>query len=151
MRLIWFIKVLSFLQYKFNYMNKISLAGCVITDGNKILLIRRIKTGWYELPGGKIENVETAEETAIREIKEELCVDIKIVKKIGQKDFVEKGYTMSYSWFSASILNNQKPTIGEPERFDEIKYIVFEKLKEIKLSPNMENLVKELESGNVSV
>ncbi len=67
-------------------MKKISLAGCVLIKENKILLLNRIKTGWYELPGGKIEDNETPEQTAVREIKEELCCDVNIIKHLGKKD-----------------------------------------------------------------
>ena len=132
-------------------MNKISLAGCAIIKDHKILLIRRIKTGWYELPGGKIENGETAESTAVREIKEELCSDIKIVCELGKKDFIENGYSMSYTWFQASLLNEQQPAIGEPERVDDLKYIELDKLKEYRLSPNMLNFTGELELGNIEL
>jgi 8-oxo-dGTP pyrophosphatase MutT (NUDIX family) len=132
-------------------MEKISLAGCAIIEDRKILLLRRIKTGWYELPGGKIENGETAESTAIREIKEELCSDIKIVCELGKKDFIENGYSMSYTWFQACLINDQRPTIGEPERFDDLKFIELAKLKEYKLSPNMLNFTNELELGNIEL
>jgi 8-oxo-dGTP diphosphatase len=133
-------------KVKLFFMDKMSLAGCAIIKENKILLIRRTKTGWYELPGGKIEVEETAEETAKREIKEEICVDIKIINQLGQKDFSENDYTLSYTWFQAEILNDQEPTIGEPEKFDDLKYIELKKLKDFKLSPNMENFVEELET-----
>ncbi len=53
-------------------MDKIVLAGCIILKGDAILLLNRKKTGWYELPGGKIDENESAEATAIRELKEEL-------------------------------------------------------------------------------
>jgi 8-oxo-dGTP pyrophosphatase MutT (NUDIX family) len=45
-------------------MKKITLAGCVILQNSAILLLHRIKTDWYELPGGKINGGETPEETA---------------------------------------------------------------------------------------
>lgn len=126
-----------------------SLSGCAIIEDGKILLIRRTKTGWYELPGGKIENNETAESAAVREIKEELCSDIKILSELGKKDFNENGYSISYTWYQACILGNQQPKIGEPEKFDDLKYIELGKLREYKLSPNMSNFVNELESGNI--
>lgn len=130
-------------------MDKISLAGCAIIKENKILLIRRIKTGWYELPGGKIENGETAEETAQREIKEELCVEIRLINQLGQKDFSENGFVLSYTWFQADFLDSQLPAIGEPEKYDDLRYIELDNLKDFELSPNMENFVKELQLGNI--
>ena len=81
-------------------MNKIYLAGCVFIHNNNILLIKRIKTGWYELPGGKIEKEETPEETAKREIKEELSANIELIGRVGSKDFTENGHSMSYVYKS---------------------------------------------------
>lgn len=132
-------------------MDKIALAGCAIIKDRKILLIRRIKTGWYELPGGKIENNENATLAAVREIKEELCSDIQILTELGKKDFSENGYSMSYTWFQANLLNDQQPTIGEPEKFDDLRYIKLDKLSEYKLSPNMLNFTAELELGNIEL
>ncbi len=53
-------------------------AGIIIRD-NKILVFRRYKEGrWYHaFPGGGAEEGETPEEAILREMKEELCIDIK--------------------------------------------------------------------------
>ena len=52
----------------------------VILKQDKILFIHRINSGkeYYVLPGGAIEENESPEEAAIREIKEETDFDIKI-------------------------------------------------------------------------
>lgn len=123
---------------------KISLAGCIILEDDKILLLNRKKTGWYELPGGKIDEGESLENTAIRELKEELSCDIEIISKFGEKDFEENGYIMKYHWFIANIKEGQNLKIGEPETFDHFKYIPLNELSKNKLSPNMQNLIKEL-------
>jgi len=125
-------------------MKKISLAGCIILKDNEILLLNRKKTGWYELPGGKIDDSESPEKTAIRELKEELNCDVEIVSKFGEKEFEENGFVMNYHWFNANIKDGQTPRVGEPQTFDHFKYIKLSELSNIKLSPNMQNLVKEL-------
>jgi ADP-ribose pyrophosphatase YjhB (NUDIX family) len=61
--------------------------GIVIKEG-KILLIRRFRgerdgwtKGWYYVfPGGGVEEGETAEEGCVREMKEELSLNVKIEK-----------------------------------------------------------------------
>ena len=57
-------------------------AGVAIIQNDKILLMHRIKNNkeYYCYPGGHPENGETLEETAIREIKEETTLDIKLDK-----------------------------------------------------------------------
>ena len=132
--------------------NKITLAGCVLLNqNNDILLLNRIKTNWYELPGGKIEPDERPAAAAIREIKEELICDVKILRQLGIKDFEENDYTMIYTWYLAEILENQTPHIGEPEKFYHFKYIPISDLSSFKLSPNMQNLYQEIALGNINL
>lgn len=123
---------------------KIILAGCVILQRGKILLLHRIKRNCYELPGGKIHDGEPPEETAIRETKEELNCEVKITGKLGKKDFIEDNHTMTYVWFLAEIKKGEKPTIGEPEKFDQLEYLPIKNLTNYSLSTNMQNLVKLL-------
>lgn len=60
----------------------------VFPDG-KILLIKR-KTpafkGYWALPGGKVNEGETAEEAVVRETAEETGLTVKVVAKIGEYD-----------------------------------------------------------------
>jgi 8-oxo-dGTP pyrophosphatase MutT (NUDIX family) len=44
-------------------------------------------TGYWALPGGKIESGETSEQACLREFKEETNLDAKILRKIGQVNF----------------------------------------------------------------
>ena len=57
----------------------VSAVALIDTDG-RVLLSKRPKgktmAGLWEFPGGKVEKGETPEEALIREIKEELCLDI---------------------------------------------------------------------------
>ena len=46
--------------------------------GNTELLIKHIKSGYWSFPKGHVENSETEEETAKREIKEETGIDVYI-------------------------------------------------------------------------
>ncbi|MAC91618.1 MAG: 8-oxo-dGTP diphosphatase MutT [Woeseiaceae bacterium] len=62
-------------------MKQISVsAGILINNDNQILLSQRTADksfpGQWEFPGGKIESSETANEALIRELKEELGIDI---------------------------------------------------------------------------
>ena len=63
-------------------MKSIEVVAAVIVKENKVLCCKRGPgrdlEGYYEFPGGKIEINETKEEALIREIKEELNIDISI-------------------------------------------------------------------------
>lgn len=124
--------------------DKLILAGCVILDEEgKVLLIHRntTKRTQWETPGGKVEDDEDPEETAKREIKEEIGVEVKIIKKLGQKDFTENDFTMEYTWFLAEIISGI-PDYMEKETYDNLKYFSWEELKDREdLSANTKNLV----------
>ncbi len=125
------------------------LAGCAIIEKGKILLLHRIKTDWFELPGGKIDNNESAEQAAVRELKEELGFDVKIIRKIGEKVFQHNGDFLNYEWFLARAEGTAR--IMEPETFDAFKFVPLAELKSCKLSTNMHQFLKELESGNIGL
>jgi 8-oxo-dGTP pyrophosphatase MutT (NUDIX family) len=132
-------------------MFKISLAGCVIINNKKILLLQRLKTGWYELPGGKLHDNESPREAAKREFKEELKCDAGVIRKIGIKAFKENGKILVYHWFLAKIKNGQVPQLGEPEKFNRFRYIPITNISRYKLSPNMRNLVSKLKKREITL
>ena len=67
------------------------VAAVIQNEEGKILIaqrnLKKSQGGLWEFPGGKIEPNETKEEAIIREIKEEMDIDIEAKKFIGQKVF----------------------------------------------------------------
>ena len=67
-------------------------ARAIIVDGRKVLVFfrRRIRNGeevtYYSLPGGHLEIGETFEDAVIREVKEEMNIDVKIIDYVGGKN-----------------------------------------------------------------
>lgn len=59
-------------------------AQAMVVRDNKILMVKHEMDGriFYCIPGGGVEENETYEEAAIRELKEESCVEGKIVRKL---------------------------------------------------------------------
>ncbi|QAR32335.1 (deoxy)nucleoside triphosphate pyrophosphohydrolase [Geovibrio thiophilus] len=64
------------------------VAAAVIFKDNKVFLARRGAAqrlgGFWEFPGGKIEQGESGAEAIIREIKEELGINVQVGGLIGQ-------------------------------------------------------------------
>lgn len=64
-----------------NNIPRVGVGAAIIDDNRRILLVLRKKApeaGCWSLPGGKVDYMETIEDTVIREIKEELNIDIVI-------------------------------------------------------------------------
>ncbi len=90
----------------------------IIIRQNKILLIKRVKPNetYWVIPGGGIEKGETKEQALIREIKEELGLDIKpkelFLKRKSDKSGME-GITEYF--FTADIVGGKLGSGKGPE------------------------------------
>ena len=80
-------KKFSCRECAFAYFHNVAIAvGVILEYTRKIVLIKRAKEpskGKLDLPGGFVDPNESAEEAAIREVKEELMIDIKELKYLG--------------------------------------------------------------------
>ena len=70
----------------------VNVVEAVIKDETgKILItqrnLKKAQGGLWEFPGGKIEPNETREDAIVREIKEELDIDIQVEKYLSEKIF----------------------------------------------------------------
>lgn len=68
--------------------NKIEVVAAAIIKDQQVLAMQRSEAmtlpGFWEFPGGKIEAGESEVDALIREIKEELTVDIEIIEYINE-------------------------------------------------------------------
>ncbi len=89
-------------------MKKINVAAAVLKKNNKYFIAKRNKDkhlgGYYEFPGGKQDDNETLEETVIREIKEELNVDITVDSKLGEEHYSDKKINVHLHYFFCTII-----------------------------------------------
>lgn len=63
------------------YHNPIPAAGAIVIKDGKILLVKRAvapKTGWWCIPAGFMEWDEHPSQTAVRELREETGLDVKL-------------------------------------------------------------------------
>ena len=84
-------------------MKTISVVAAVIRNGNMIFATQRgygNYKGWWDFPGGKIEEGETAQQALIREIQEELDTEIAVGKLISHVcyDYPEFHLEMDCFW-----------------------------------------------------
>ena len=98
---------------------------------------------WWEFPGGKIENGESAEQAVVREIREELATEIRAERKVCTVEYDYPAFHLTMECFLCSIVSG-KLTLLEHEN---AAWLSEEKLKSVKWLPAdmevLENL-KEL-------
>jgi 8-oxo-dGTP pyrophosphatase MutT (NUDIX family) len=68
--------------------------AAVRDDLGRLLLVRRIDSGNWELPGGRVEPGETAAGAAEREVAEEAGVTVKVTHLLGV--YTDPGHLMAY-------------------------------------------------------
>ena len=91
-----------------------SSRAIIIKDGKMLTMFRRRINGeeikeYYVIPGGGLEEGETLEQNVVRELKEEMCVDIKILGYLGNMED-EKN---SQHYFHCEIVNGEPKLGGE--------------------------------------
>jgi len=115
-------------------------SAAIIIREEKILLMHRLRGGleYYAVPGGMIEEKETPETAAIREVKEETNLDVKLGKLFFEFEGIRG---REYFFLAESILGKSK--FGGPElernceeNFYELAWIELAQLSKIKLYPS---------------
>ena len=118
--------------------------GCIVTnEKNEILLVHH-NAGHWDFPKGHIENGETEEQTAIREVKEETNIDIIINNKYR--------YTTSYSpkenvmkevvyFLAQNIDEDKKPQL---EEVSEVKWFTLEEAMNTITYENSKEILNKL-------
>ena len=105
------------------------IALLILRDG-KILSTKSIGKDKYYIPGGKRENNETDHETLIREIKEELSVDIlpETIMYIGtftaQSDGDKKGINVKMTCYKADYIG----VLHKNNEIEEIRWLSYNDL-----------------------
>ena len=95
-----------------------SRVRAIIISQNKIILIKRIKSNetYWVFPGGGVEPNEAKEEALIREIKEELGLDIKVKELFLERPSDKPGTEgITEYFFKAEVIGGKLGSGDGPE------------------------------------
>ena len=87
-------------------MKIVNVSAAAIVQDNKVLATRRgygAYKDWWEFPGGKLEDGESPEDALIREILEELNVEIIVGKLLRTVEYDYPGFHLIMHCFLCSI------------------------------------------------
>lgn len=125
-------------------MKTINVVAAIIRDGEKVFATQRgygeFKGGW-EFPGGKIETGETLEEALIREIKEELNVDIKVGNNLGSIEYDYPTFHLSMNTFLCEIIKGEIVLLEH----DDARWVTINDLRSVDWLPADNILIENIE------
>ncbi|MEU8568248.1 (deoxy)nucleoside triphosphate pyrophosphohydrolase [Streptomyces pathocidini] len=107
--------------------------GGAVLDGGRLLAARRSAppelAGRWELPGGKLEPGETPEEALVRELREELGVEVRPIARIPGEWQLKPGYVLRV-WTAHLLAGDPRPLEDHdalrwltPSQVDEVDWL----------------------------
>jgi 8-oxo-dGTP pyrophosphatase MutT (NUDIX family) len=125
----------------------------VVNEDGKILLIRRTDNGNVALPGGGMDLGESITQAAIREVKEETGLDVKITGLVGI--YTNPHHLIEYTSDGEvrqefSVVFTAEPTGGTPTTTAEASKVVWSDpadVADMQMHPSMRQRIEHYRQG----
>ena len=127
-------------------MKTIKVVAAVIKDANRICATARgygDYKGWWEFPGGKVEQGETPQQALVREIKEELDTEISVGELIDTVEYDYPAFHLSMDCFWAEVVAGSLQLIEAAEA----KWLTKETLDSVKWLPADITLIEKIKQS----
>ena len=124
--------------------------GCIIVNNNRVLLVYEKNRNFWGFPKGHVEENESEKETAIRECKEEVGLDVVINsnKKYSTKYIIDNKIEKVVVLFGAT--SNSDNVVMQTEEIKKYKWCRFDEAYDLLSFDNLKQLFKKfMEDYNV--
>ena len=117
-------------------MKIIKVVAAILQKEDKILIARKKQgkplAGYFEFPGGKIEEGETPEESLIRELMEEMNIKIAVKEYIGESIYdYGNDKVISLLGYTAEIIDGEIK-LSDHDRYE---WVTLEQINNYKIAP----------------
>ncbi|PDZ10536.1 DNA mismatch repair protein MutT [Bacillus pseudomycoides] len=127
---------------------RVGVGAFLLNEQGELLLVRRKKApeqAHWSLPGGKVEWMETAEDTVVREIQEEVGLEIELTSLLCVTNHIlpEEEAHWVYPTYIAKVTNGIAENL-EQHAISEVGWFSLDSLPE-PLTLTLQNALKEYE------
>ena len=126
---------------------KIVVSIALVNNNDQVLIAKRPNNkhlaGFWEFPGGKVEKDETPENALIREVKEELNINInnKCIAPLSFSEFDYKNFHLLLLLYICRRWEGEPLTMEE----NELKWVKASMLRKYKMPPADDSLIYSLQ------
>ena len=129
----------------------VRISGIVFKDG-KVVLVKHENSFngiYYLLPGGGLERDETIEECTLREVKEEIGLDVEVKTLTYYEDVISKDDHTLHLIFKCKIIGGKIENLDPDKKVKEIVFMDEDEFKKVKFFPKKlkEILFRDKESN----
>jgi 8-oxo-dGTP diphosphatase len=97
----------------------IRAAGGVVVRDGRVLLVHRARYDDWSLPKGKLEQGESWEEAALREVREETGLRCELGAFLGSSHYAPGGRTKEVRWWAMTSADEARPS----NEVDEVRWV----------------------------
>ena len=130
---------------------KIQVTAAIICQDDNYLICQRAQDDelplLWEFPGGKLEAGETLEECIIRECKEELAVDIRVIGEFGRTSYPHAGNELIFTFFCAEIVGGDISV----NVHEQVKWVSAAELVDYEFCPADVEIVERIAGGSTGL
>lgn len=124
-------------------------AFAIIEQAGHVLLARRRDIGWWSLPGGGVEAGETVDEGLLREVREEVCVAVEIVRLAGVYSKPQKDEVVLT--FLCHLVPGQEACLGTSDEVSEVGWFAPAEMPEHLLPKHRQRVVDAISGGPAAI
>lgn len=127
---------------------KLIISGPVIIEEGKLLVTNDGKDDFYKIPGGKVREWDSLEQTCLRELQEETGFKCRIIKKLStlrldKKPGTNEKIKIELHHYQCQLITSVKTYAPFYHNGHEVRWIKIDEFEKYSVAPNIKFLAEK--------